>query len=129
MCETVNGSPEDWEHLIERLAKAGGNALYHWLEDAVALLEKYPKKPIIRRRLLSTKEYDTLLQRQGGVCAVCGRKPEERLVIDHDHLSGRVRGLLCSPCNLGLGIFEDDPDRLVAGAEYLRKMSAHHDGV
>lgn len=125
----MNGSPEDWERLIGRLAEAGGNAMYHCLEDAVALLEKYPKKPVVRSRLLSAEEYDTLLQRQKGVCAICGRKPEERLVVDHDHSSGKVRGLLCSPCNLGLGIFEDDPGRLVAGAEYLGKMSAYHDGV
>ena len=64
------------------------------------------------------------LDDQGGGCAICGTPlsydahyPTPH--IDHCHATGVVRGLLCSPCNQGLGYFKDDPDRLRDAAEYL----------
>lgn len=62
-------------------------------------------------------------------CEVCGRTPDEtashrkcaRLALDHCHKSGRLRGFLCSPCNVGLGYFGDDPVRLAAAIEYLMR--------
>lgn len=69
------------------------------------------------------EEYDALLRRQAGVCAICGAACPKysNLSVDHCHKTGRVRGLLCDPCNNGLGRFGDDPDRLVAAADYLRQ--------
>ena len=55
---------------------------------------------------------------QGGVCAICDETPE-KLVLDHDHASGRIRALLCHHCNVGLGHFRDDPVRLSAAITYL----------
>lgn len=70
---------------------------------------------------LTVAAYDALLAGQGGVCAICGRPPDERhpLHVDHCHATGRVRGILCSNCNLALGNAGDDPARLRAMAEYL----------
>jgi len=50
---------------------------------------------------LTPDEYDTILEHQGGVCAICSRppKPGKRLAVDHDHKTGYVRGLLCFMCN------------------------------
>lgn len=86
-----------------------------------------PRKLIQRRydlkRLcgLTIDEYDRLLATQGGVCAICKETcpTGRRLATDHDHASGRVRGLLCARCNPMLGYAQDDPRRLAAGAEYL----------
>lgn len=78
---------------------------------------------MIRWHGITRSEYDEMLRSQGGGCAICGsvdsRHPVTRLVIDHCHETGRVRGLLCSHCNRGIGFLEDSPDRLRAAAAYL----------
>lgn len=85
----------------------------------------------LTRHGLRPEDYDALFVKQKGLCAICGRSPEEGtfLHIDHDHETGRVRGLLCSPCNFGLGRFEDDPDRLRAAVRYLSKPPAEKIGL
>lgn len=57
-----------------------------------------------------------------GGCEVCGAR--ERIHIDHDHATGRVRGALCSPCNVSLGYMKDSPERLERLAAYARKHAA-----
>lgn len=56
----------------------------------------------------------------GGGCLVCGAT-HSRMVVDHDHATGEVRGLLCSPCNAAIGLLEDSPARLRAAAAYLER--------
>lgn len=63
--------------------------------------------------------YESLLAEQGGHCALCGRISP--LVVDHNHVSGEVRGLLCRKCNTGLGQFNDSGDLLRAALAYLQK--------
>lgn len=75
---------------------------------------------------MSLDEYTSMLNGQGERCAICrsdspGGKAKVWSV-DHCHGSNRVRGLLCGPCNRGLGQFRDDPDRLRAAAEYLERF-------
>ena len=65
-------------------------------------------------------EYDAILIKQGGGCAICGSIASRRyLHVDHCHKTGRVRGLLCNTCNIGLGHFKDDPERLSRAVVYL----------
>jgi hypothetical protein len=77
---------------------------------------------------LTPEDYDAILAAQGGVCAVC-RRPEtsrnrtgavRRLAVDHDHATGRIRGLTCLACNRTIGYARDDPTVLDAAATYLR---------
>jgi hypothetical protein len=69
---------------------------------------------------LTTEQMTELLVEQRGLCAICGRAGAE-LVVDHCHLTGVVRGLLCSPCNRALGHFIDAPWVCRAAALYLQR--------
>lgn len=62
------------------------------------------RKPQRRAQLgVTLEQYDTLLAAQGGGCAICGNPPKtRRLATDHDHATGKVRGLLCHRCNRAL---------------------------
>ncbi len=53
-----------------------------------------------------------------GPCKICGRI--DLMHIDHDHISGTIRGLLCVKCNTGLGQFNEDPDLMTRATEYLK---------
>ncbi len=74
-----------------------------------------------KRYGLTVAEYRAMVAAQGGRCLIC--KKRKKLVIDHCHNSTRVRGLLCSHCNSGLGYFFDTPERLEEAAVYLRRNS------
>ena len=56
-------------------------------------------------------------------CVICGS--EGQLVVDHDHVTGKVRGMLCNHCNRGLGHFRDDPVLLEFAAQYLYASADH----
>lgn len=64
-------------------------------------------------------QYQTILEEQNGVCYICEEKDFRNLAVDHDHSTGRVRRLLCTNCNTGLGKFKDDPNLLKRAAEYV----------
>ncbi len=74
---------------------------------------------------LTLREYEKMIWDQDGLCAICGRPQTKgrggRLNVDHDHKTGVVRALLCAPCNMGLGQFEDDAERLARASRYLEK--------
>ncbi len=68
---------------------------------------------------LTTHQHRVLRHAQRGICPVCQRE-DRRMVVDHVHdETGYVRGLLCSECNVGLGMFQDNPERLRRAASYL----------
>lgn len=70
-------------------------------------------------------DYDVMLQVQAGRCIVCDREFGKRKPhVDHCHSTGMVRGLLCYTCNVGLGSFGDDPDRLRSAALYIESHRA-----
>lgn len=68
---------------------------------------------------LSPDAYDALLAKQAGSCAICHETSDKKLAVDHCHRTQRVRGLLCARCNLGIGMFRDDPVRLRGAIQYL----------
>jgi hypothetical protein len=70
---------------------------------------------------LGADDYQRMLAEQNGVCAVCKLNSRRELYVDHCHATRKVRGLLCNKCNTGIGMFDDDPDRMRAGAAYVER--------
>lgn len=80
--------------------------------------ERVRWRALFRKYALSRHEHATFYVAQRGCCAICERRGV-RLVVDHDHATEEVRGLLCVTCNLALGELMDDPERCDAAARYL----------
>lgn len=81
-------------------------------------------KQLLRDYGITLPEYMVILEKQGGQCAICGSGEPGgvgRFHVDHDHKTGKVRGLLCHFCNTGIGSLRDDPVLLRAAVEYLEK--------
>lgn len=85
----------------------------------------------MKRYGITPEKYDALAAKQNGVCAICGDPPTRsmgpnapRLVVDHSHHTGEVRGLLCFDCNVRLAAVEDEWFRLSC-LEYLNKTDGY----
>ena len=89
--------------------------------------KKNPEKVKEKQRLarfarhdLTEQEYNEMVCKQDNRCKLCGVK-YDKLVIDHNHETGKVRGLLCYACNSGLGLLQDDANLLRKAADYVEK--------
>jgi protein-arginine kinase activator protein McsA len=74
---------------------------------------------------LTLAEYNHIFSLQNGLCAICGKKCKtgQRLAVDHNHKTGKIRGLLCRNCNTGIGFFSDEISLLVNAISYLKEHS------
>jgi len=89
--------------------------------------KRYGEENRVRRTLyrhgMTVGQYDEILSVQGGGCAICGTTDpggqNGRFCVDHDHSTGRIRGLLCNMCNWGLGQFRDDVELMTSAIRYL----------
>lgn len=88
-----------------------------------AYREKNADQLRVKKRLgrygLNPESFKELFESQGGLCALC--RVREVQHIDHCHKTGKVRGLLCHNCNVGLGHFQDSEELLLAAIEYLKR--------
>lgn len=91
----------------------------------------HQRRFVARSLGLTWEDLQAMEQRQVGLCAICGRAEVatyrgrvRALAIDHDHHTGKVRELLCSNCNRGLGHFQEDSDVLLAAVAYLARHAA-----
>ena len=80
-----------------------------------------------RNYRITLRQYEDLRQKQAGLCAICGSEGfvmtshhKMKLVVDHCHASGQVRGLLCHNCNRALGLLKDSDEVLQRAIDYLR---------
>lgn len=79
---------------------------------------------LMREYGLTMEQYETMLSMQENACAICKEKSTKNLHVDHDHETGKVRGLLCYRCNSAIGYLADNPARARDLAEYLEKAYA-----
>lgn len=101
-----------------------------WCDKNVEAIKKYRHEQDIKFLYGITREqYNQMLEQQNGVCAICGKeestchgitKKITNLAVDHNHKTGKVRGLLCSYCNKALGGFKDNEEFLIKAIEYLK---------
>jgi Recombination endonuclease VII len=80
----------------------------------------------LRRKYgLTADQFDAMLARQGGGCAICGRTKDRgrSLAVDHDAVTGALRGILCQNCNRAIGQLGHDPDRLRKATRYLERAA------
>lgn len=85
--------------------------------------ERYSDAQLKRKYGIGLEEYNKLLASQGGKCLFCDKPPEtgtKSLAVDHDHETGKVRGLLCESHNRGLGMFHDNINELERAILYLK---------
>lgn len=113
-----------WRDRNPERAAANRNAWRSANPERAHLLER--RKQLQRSYGMTTEQYDAMLAAQGGRCAICGatkNKSARRryLAVDHDHVTGHTRGLLCDDCNTGIGHLGESIPRLRAAIEYLRK--------
>jgi hypothetical protein len=122
----------DGRQRVCRNCSAEQASAYRKTPKGKAARRKGARKFILRSYYgLTEEDYEAMHSAQSGLCAIC-KKPEtstrlgvlRRLSVDHDHITNKVRGLLCLPCNQGIGHLRDDPKLFEAAAAYIRKHRA-----
>lgn len=84
----------------------------------------YRLKSSVKKFGLTVEQYKFIYDSQKGKCAICGDKEgKKNFSIDHDHKTGKVRGLLCNNCNSGIGYLRDNVKIIFKAAEYIKKHS------
>lgn len=125
--------PGNWYWAIPKLdgAELRSRAAYmkEWRQKQLEVNEDYFRDADYQKRYgVSLEWYNQKLMEQGGMCAIHGG-PETtkirgkliRLAVDHDHITGKARALLCKACNQAIGLFHHDHVRATAASSYLKQ--------
>jgi hypothetical protein len=100
-----------------------------WAKNNPEYIKQRARQYNLKKYGLTETDYILMLHEQDGGCAICGAtegdSSKKNLCVDHDHNTGKVRGLLCTACNHVIGRFEDDVNRLRRAADYIER---HNDG-
>ena len=123
--ETYKQRAATWYEQNKEYAKAQRRAYYQKNKEHVKLRNHGNR--VKRQYGLSREQHDAMIDSQGNCCAICGRpqRPSSRnrwLCVDHDHVTNKVRGLLCDGCNFALGAF-DTVELLESAQRYLEHCS------
>ena len=105
---------------MDRKAKARVRARKHYKQNRAQKLAYQANAHLQRTYGLSTAERDKMIADREGRCDICQRIPDYKLYVDHDHQTGKVRGLLCASCNSGLGLLGDTIVAINAALKYLK---------
>lgn len=101
------------EHLKKKRKERQSNPMSATIDFESHLKRKYN---------ISLIDYNLLLEKQNGVCAICKNTCSvfPRLSVDHCHITGKVRGLLCNYCNVAIGSFREDPEIIKSAMQYVQ---------
>ena len=84
-------------------------------------VKKQVRKAILKMKYsITLEDYQQMCEKQNNLCAICHEPDTRDLSVDHNHITGKVRGLLCQYCNLAIGNMKEDIVRLQSAIEYLR---------
>ena len=93
----------------------------HYRKNKDEICKRTNDAHLVREFGITRSEYDKMVAARHGLCDICKKsQTPKRLAVDHCHDTGRIRGLLCQSCNMGMGLLGDDPDRLIAAVNYLK---------
>lgn len=120
--EKSNAIARNWRKANPEKVNKARRAYYARKKEK--LREEIYNAKLQRKYKISREEYDKILREQGGVCAICGNSPvpNKKLGVDHDHITGSHRGLLCDKCNRAIGLLGDEPQKVLSAFLYLE----HH---
>ena len=98
-------------------------------EDKQGTSDYYRDWHLRKKYGITLDEFNQLSEAQGNKCCICSEenKVHQNLVVDHNHATGEVRGLICSPCNSALGLAKDSVKVLEAMIEYLNSRGSYGD--
>jgi hypothetical protein len=99
---------------------------YHASEAGKHVIAAYRFRRTLKSYGLTVLDYDRMFRNQAGCCAICKKhvsQQKRRLSVDHNHVTGKVRALLCDNCNGGIGKLMDDPDLVLKAYEYLKEFT------
>jgi hypothetical protein len=117
-CHAGYGIRRAQTHEPTRQKKIKRTAEWRAKRDPKLVIE-YRRRYMLKKNYgITPEQFDTMLLQQGGACAIC-RETIAKPHVDHDHKTGRVRGILCANCNVGLGMFGDDVKSLRSAIAYL----------
>lgn len=129
-CTRASGVNSRYRNLDAVRAKEREEYPAMYAKNREKLLRRAGRDRLATRYGMTIEKRQEMFDAQGGLCPICDRimqipdGPRPKIVanIDHDHSTGKIRGLLCQSCNTGLGLFSDDTNRLAAAIRYLE----HH---
>ena len=102
--------------------KRSTNGLHNKCKSCVS---KDSRNYMLQRKYdITQEEYEEILEKQEGNCFICHESPDKRLLaVDHNHDTGKVRGLLCHKCNTVIGLLNEDKERFQRAIAYLDEYS------
>lgn len=117
-----NNSAKVWKENKDKLSKRNKE----WSGKNKERRRTYARKQTLKKYGLTPEQFNVMLVSQQNACALCKKLHEidgEQFDVDHSHNTGKVRGILCTSCNKGLGLFKDNPALLRDAAIYVEARS------
>jgi hypothetical protein len=128
--ETINEKkkPKAKQYRLKNKENISEYQKEYYLENKETLKEKHKNNHLKRKYDITLDDYNKMLLEQDGKCYTCSVKAEDTqrkyLCVDHNHLTGEVRGLLCDLCNTALGLLKENQETIANLSKYLHEKGS-----